>query len=674
MRRSDGLALLSALCVVSLFYWQGVFGGKVFSAEDSQLVFFTSRNNLYNVVHGGSLSFWEERRGLGVPRFGEPQAGYLSPLSAIFYLLPTTTAFRFYPALMIFSLWAGTYGLFRQRRAKPVSAALGAYSFVSLGMILHHVEHPPVIETLVWTPVSLFLMDRYFLTGKSRWAVLCSLTYGAMIVAGSAQYLVFGSLLLLGWGASHLLKLWREGESWLPAAGWMATVAVAGILISAPSLLPVLEYAENSHRTLLTSRKFFESGNASLEIVLLSLSSELMSLKGAPQIPGIPYSMRAGLSGVTLLFAAIALRQDRRRALLCIPIVLFLLGMMGDTVGVSKLLGIIPGGGLLRQHIRMFVPAALLICWLAVQGLEDLTEQKVCPTWASVLAILWVIVVGFGSNRGEARFSEKSLYQQPEVLVEAQNRLVADPSSPPFWINCGTAYGQQHLVIWSALSPRNYYACMIAAQGRSPGLEENLLQTKGATMIPVTKIDHPLLQCFNLRNVIGVRTKEGPLKGQPWMEQVNGLGPFYFVQGVEVLASEAERWEWLRRGDWDPNKVAVVASLPDGFKEPSEPATFTITQASADQQELTTRGGGGLLVTSGLFYPGWKVQIDGQAAEALEVNGALRGVLVPAGEHTVLWTYSPRWVRPALLCFCAGCALLLGLALFGKRESSGAFS
>ncbi|MEJ7653112.1 MAG: hypothetical protein WKH64_07120 [Chloroflexia bacterium] len=47
----------------------------------------------------------------------------------------------------------------------------------------------------------------------------------------------------------------------------------------------------------------------------------------------------------------------------------------------------------------------------------------------------------------------------------------------------------------------------------------------------------------------------------------------------------------------------------------------------------------GLVVFSELDYPAWKVQVDGVSRPVVRVNGGLRAVVVPAGEHTVVWRY-----------------------------------
>lgn len=49
----------------------------------------------------------------------------------------------------------------------------------------------------------------------------------------------------------------------------------------------------------------------------------------------------------------------------------------------------------------------------------------------------------------------------------------------------------------------------------------------------------------------------------------------------------------------------------------------------------------GFMVLSDQYYPGWKAFIDGEETKIYEVNGILRGVVVPQGEHSVVFKYRP---------------------------------
>lgn len=68
---------------------------------------------------------------------------------------------------------------------------------------------------------------------------------------------------------------------------------------------------------------------------------------------------------------------------------------------------------------------------------------------------------------------------------------------------------------------------------------------------------------------------------------------------------------------------------------------------------------GRILVFSDIYYPGWRVFIDENEGELLKVNYVLKGVVVPAGEHTVRFIYDP-------LSFKIGTAIsLIALVVLG---------
>jgi uncharacterized membrane protein YfhO len=52
----------------------------------------------------------------------------------------------------------------------------------------------------------------------------------------------------------------------------------------------------------------------------------------------------------------------------------------------------------------------------------------------------------------------------------------------------------------------------------------------------------------------------------------------------------------------------------------------------------------GMVVVSDIYFPGWRARIDGQPATIYEVNGAMRGVVVPPGLHTITFRYRPATV------------------------------
>jgi hypothetical protein len=108
---------------------------------------------------------------------------------------------------------------------------------------------------------------------------------------------------------------------------------------------------------------------------------------------------------------------------------------------------------------------------------------------------------------------------------------------------------------------------------------------------------------------------------------------------------------------------APVAGIADGaggniqFRE--ETAERAVLAASTDKPRV--------LVFTDRLYPGWSARIDGQPAEMRLVNFFARGVLIPAGQHTIDFVYSPLSVWGALAI--AGITMLAFLVAFAMTLS-----
>jgi hypothetical protein len=69
-----------------------------------------------------------------------------------------------------------------------------------------------------------------------------------------------------------------------------------------------------------------------------------------------------------------------------------------------------------------------------------------------------------------------------------------------------------------------------------------------------------------------------------------------------------------------------------------------------------------------MYYPSWKVKVDGVGAPPLMVDGALRGVVVPAGTHQVTWYYDARLVWLGVAVSIAS-GLAIGASIVWRARS-----
>ncbi len=111
----------------------------------------------------------------------------------------------------------------------------------------------------------------------------------------------------------------------------------------------------------------------------------------------------------------------------------------------------------------------------------------------------------------------------------------------------------------------------------------------------------------------------------------------------------------------DEGRLPQVSTFPQG--DTSAPVR-RIDDSSVTVDVSTA--GGGMLVLSDVWYPGWRARVDDTPATVLRADGALRGVIVPPGRHTVVF----ELVSPTRLAG-AGTSLLgvaIGLVLLVSRR------
>ncbi len=90
------------------------------------------------------------------------------------------------------------------------------------------------------------------------------------------------------------------------------------------------------------------------------------------------------------------------------------------------------------------------------------------------------------------------------------------------------------------------------------------------------------------------------------------------------------------------NVTIVEAPLPSALYTSTTADTVRFTSYNADDLSLDVNAGAtGLLVLSEIWYPGWRATVNGKSAEIRRVDGAFRGILVPAGKSHVELAYVP---------------------------------
>ena len=135
----------------------------------------------------------------------------------------------------------------------------------------------------------------------------------------------------------------------------------------------------------------------------------------------------------------------------------------------------------------------------------------------------------------------------------------------------------------------------------------------------------------------------------------------YLVNAWKLMDSVDEMFAYVRTHPFDARTMALLETpRPSGLPKPTvgNPGTAIVTARTSTRMEIQVEAElRAVLVAVEAYYPGWKAWVDGEPATIFPVNSAFRGLVVPAGSHTVSFAYEPEAFRLAL--WASAAALLL---------------
>ncbi len=134
----------------------------------------------------------------------------------------------------------------------------------------------------------------------------------------------------------------------------------------------------------------------------------------------------------------------------------------------------------------------------------------------------------------------------------------------------------------------------------------------------------------------------------------------------EMLYANDRFWVDHTKVSFDPHLLAWVAGddisevspkLSDRPPANSEnvAVSYPSPQRAVLEADLESPG---LVVLADVYYPGWQLTIDDKPAKIYQVNQLMRGALVPAGHHRLVYTFTPRSFQIGLVVSCRGHGVL----------------
>ncbi len=326
----------------------------------------------------------------------------------------------------------------------------------------------------------------------------------------------------------------------------------------------------------------------------------------------------------------------------------------------------------LRSLIFVLLTAAII--WLGFNG-----KLKKKYTYIALIALiffdLWPVDKRYLSSKDFVSKEEfSSAWQQrpvDKIILDSdkeEDYRVLDLSVDPF-NNSYTSYWHKTIGGYSPAKLQRYQD--LIDRYIYPEIQEIAKDLAGVSTYAEADSAltyHPVLSMLNTRYII-INSNQAPLLNR------YASGNCWFAD--KVLPVPDANGEIAALGNTDLRTEAVVAKefidkSPDiqKFIEPKADTAGhrgfeSIVLASYAPNRLVyhyTSGSDRLALFSEVYYPGWKATLNGSEIEIFRANWILRGVLLPAGEGDIVFTFRPdSFVKGKAYSYIASGILVLML-------------
>jgi len=696
---SGALALLPLL-LPAIFLLPALSGSLVPSFRDQSDFFLPAHRYTAMRLARHELPLWNALAGNGETWVGNGQNEIFYP-PALLFLLPNAGLAA---GVFLFLHFAAAYGLLfgflRERDSTAPAAAVGASLFafsplaVSLSAYWNH------FAGMAWIPGMAWAAQRGLRTRKQRAAFPACLAMS--LLAGSPEAVLFGvAASALVFALERRRDRARQEKDWsVRIRAWpaLASATIAGVTAGAVALVPLLETLTRS------ARRAAGSGAIPLrQIFSVAVPPSKAALGWLPPEASWVQSLYVSLPIAVLAAIALARRRPGAGA-----------RAWAAAAGFSLLLALVPFAAPFRYPAKLLMLFLLALSILAAEGVDEVRFRGGRRAAAVLLAAALVaaaIAGGGAATAGRVSLVAAGALLAVSAFGRAELRGVATA--------LGAAALASHLAL--AAVPLVRFARLdsfekppLPARGKVLTTPDELLSMWAAGALPdedarVRRQIDSLEGYANLPFGVAKATTGSALPSRESARFMAGLAnrtdflvPAVVSGSKEIRFPAGDRLSHVVV----PLTLSGVAFFPDAEVEPDwRAATWRAMSSGFDPLRrllvaekppdaphagAASTASGALAVGSTVsekperleyrvelsrdlwmyraqsWDPWWRATIDGKRTEIVRANGVFSAVVVPKGEHRVVWEYRPWPFYAGAALSAIALAALLFLALAGE--------
>lgn len=711
------LLIFNLIFFAKLFFPPSLYTSADFGRGDLTHFHYPLRAFLSESLKSGHLPLWTDKIFGGFPVFSEGQVGTLYiPNLVLFYLLPTWLAFNLGYLVTYFTAGVGLYFYLQFLKLSKVSSLFGAVAFSFSFFFTGHIIHYNLIQTASLLPLMFLVWENFLKKPSLIYFLLFGLLASQAIFTGFQQIFFYSLLAII---SLTFFRIWKRG--WWKKLFIMISLGTALIYSFLLSAIQILATAE---LTAKTGRGF---GLAVGEIakfpyhpanILTFFNPFIFGNPSNASYPpysdswGIFWENASYIGIVPLILAVISIyflfsKKDKNFIFffwLALTTFLLTLGKFGPLFFLETL----PPFSLFRVPARFIFLVIFGLCCLAALSFENLKNKIKLPLIFSLVVILisffdlyfWGVNYNGGvrledwlAKPDTAQFlSEVGPGERIYALGQFANWNNIYKSNPPGWsdkaaekiISARAILDPNANMVWdipnaygyAALVPRRIVLIKDLIQGQIKSTDD------GKFEIPDNVAR--LFSTFSVKYVVS--TKEIISKSFKKVFESNWgqTGTKYYIyqnlkvlpkvrlaDSVKVVSDLDQLTQALLAEDFNPQTTAVLEkNLKIKNFDTKNSAIEAVHWANTKVEIIANLQNSAIIEAAISRFPGWKAYLDGKRVEILAANISQQAVLMPAGTHTLVFSYQPYWLKVGGIISAVSYLLLfslLGLKLFKRR-------
>lgn len=693
------------LAFVLIFFGKDLLGpvdGNFIGGIDVAEYFFWHAHFIKNQFLSGNIPLWNPYYYCGHPFLANPQTFIFYPSTFFYVALSPSWAFNLDTILHVYLAVMGTYYfvfIVTQSRSAGLVAGI-VYGLSGYFMENIFAGHLTMVHTAALLPWIFYFIEKTYITKRKLYLAVCGLVFGLQILGGEPQNNYYTALFLTAYFFIRYFSVFKpfRFETVYRFGIYFLLIPVIALGFSAIQVLPSVEFMSLSDRAENTFEfaTFYSFPPRNLFTFLIPKPNIDPSILNANwEFAGYIGIISIFLAGIGVLFSTRRHYTLSFGSMLLIAITI----MLGHYTPIYHLYyEWVPLFSTFRIPSRCLVILVFSMAVLCGLGASHLSESQL--TGKKNVAIIIGLTLLFIGQLGGCMYFKIPLNSKGLLLslsmtavslgiftlikFKKTNRIVSGLIITVLFFDLYMNYSALIPKLnMDQLTKRLQYESIFEQDpgfyrvnlpfGRLRGMKFIYYGANGYTPIALNDFFDFVHYMAAMPKLVNRRHTLNPglfsadkvfsskILGIKYAIAKTDLGYKVFttskvmrraalVREAVVLPQLKEHLEYIKRPDFDPEKIVLIESALENHKLAgskmenisSKDDYVSITNYQPNRIALKSYSETNtFLILSELFYPGWHAYVDGEEVKILRADYMLRAIPLKPGMHDIIFVYKP---------------------------------